>query len=155
MSAAFEGGEGTLSVSADAGKTWQAAGAGDVSALVRQKYDVWVKAEFPGALAKFGVEAVIEHNRGALPHLLPGKNVVTASLGQAALPKGCVVTVTYAYQEATAPAGNRQFNGAGIAYGEPKTVARDLAASPTTFTIDVGGNAPPRMLWLERAVRGK
>ena len=60
-------------------------------------------------LAKVGdgpsfVEAVVEHNRCAQPHLLPGKNVVTASVVKDALPKDCVVTVTYAYQEATAPA---------------------------------------------------
>jgi hypothetical protein len=155
VSAVFEGGDGKLSVSVDGGKTWQPVEPGDISPVVRQKYDVWVKAEFAGSLAKFGLDALVEHNRGAQPHLLSGKNVVTASVGKDALPKDCIVTVTYAYQEATAPADRKQFNGAGVTYGETKTVVHDLTASPTTFTIDVGGNTPPKMLWLERSVKGK
>jgi hypothetical protein len=101
------------------------------------------------------VEATVEHNRGALPHLLNGRNVVTVSLGPEALPKGCVLSVTYAYQEATAPAARKQYNGDGVTYGEVKTAAHEVTALPFTFTVDVGGTSPPKMLWLERAVRGK
>jgi hypothetical protein len=155
LDATFEGGEGKLSVSTDAGKTWKPASAGDVSASVRQKYDVWFKAEFSGALTKFAVEAVVEHNRGAQPYLVNGKNAVTVSTSENKLPEGCVLSVTYAWQEATAPANRKQWNGGGVTYGETKTVTKEVAQLPFTFEIEAGGNEPPKMLYLERAVRGK
>lgn len=151
VEAAFEGGEGSVALSADGGKTWHPA-AGDVSALVRQKYDVWIKAEIPGALTRFRVEAVVEHNRSAQPHLLPGPNSVTASAD--APGADALLTVTVAFQEATAPDRPR-WDGAGLKYAEARTVAREVGAAPVTYTIDVGGNTPPRMLHLEYSVRGR
>lgn len=148
LEAGFEGGEGKLSISPDGGKTWQPAAAGDVSALVKQRYDVWIKAEFAGSLASFKFEGVVEHNRGALPHLLPGANVVTVS-GAGAL------SVSYAYQEATAPANRKRWEGQGVAYGEAKTVTKSFSQLPGSFTVDVGGNTPPRMLYLEISSTGK
>ncbi len=143
LEAAFEG-EGKLSISVDAGKSWQAAAPGDVTALVKQKYAVWVKAEFSGALAKFRLEAVVEHNRSALPYLVNGKNEVTV-----VAPKG--TTVTYSFQEATAPdpAKRARFEGQGVAYGEPKKVAKEATGAALSYTVDVGGNTPPKMLSLE------
>jgi hypothetical protein len=154
LDVAFEGGEGKLSVSTDGGKTWAPTAAGDVSALVRQKYDVRVKAEVAGALASIRYEAVVEHNRGVLPHLLPGANAVTVSAA-GKVPTDRVVTVAYRYQEANGPADRKRWDGQGLKYGEEKTVSRKLAAFPETFTIDVGGNTPPKMISLELSSVGK
>jgi hypothetical protein len=155
--ASFEGGEGALSVSTDGGKTWQAAAGEDLSSLVRQKYDVRIKAEFAGALARLKVEAVVEHNRSARPHLLNGPNAVTVSTADNKLPKDRVLAVTYVFQEATAPDPTRRarWEGQGVAYGETKTLRQEVTALPFTYTIGVGGNTPPKMLALEVAVTGK
>ncbi len=151
VEAAFEG-DGRLSISGDGGKTWVPA-SGDVSAAIKQKYEVQIKAEFAGALTKLRVDAVVEHNRSAQPYLLQGRNVVTVSPGK--LPGGTALGVTYSWQEATAPdsAKRPRFEDQGIAYGAPKTATHDATSNP--WTIDVGGNTPPKMLYLEYAVRAK
>lgn len=157
LEAAFEGGEGKLSMSTDGGKTWKPTAAGDVSALLRQKYDVKVKAEFAGALAKVELKALVEHNRSALPYLATGKNVITVSTEKNELPKDRVLVVTYAYQEATHanPEARKRFDAQGISYGETKTVRKEISAVPFTFEIQVGGNTPPKMISLERTLQGK
>ena len=155
LDAAFDGGEGKISISNDGGKSWNPAAAGDVTPLVRQRYDVWVKVEFPGALTHFALQAVVEHNRGALPFLYNGKNAITVSAAANALPEHAALMVTYAYQEATAPDKRNQYNGQGITYGETKTVTKEVTALPFTFNLDVGGNEPPKMLYIERALKAK
>jgi hypothetical protein len=154
VEAVFEGGEGKISVSGDAGKTWQPAPGPDISGLIKQKYEVWLKAEFPGALAKFGFRAVVEHNRSAQPYLVQGKNTLTAKAGP--FPKDAVLQVTYAFQEATAgdPQKRSRFEGQGVTYAASKTVSKDISGSPLVWTIDVGGNTPPKMLYLEYGVHG-
>lgn len=157
LAATFEGGDGRLSISTDGGKTWQSAAAGDVSAQLKQKFDVRVKAEFPGSLASFSLKAVVEHNRSALPFLRNGKNVVTVGAEKNELPKDRVLVVTYVYQEATAPdpEARKRYDGQGLAYGEMKTVQKEIGTLPFTFDLQVGGNTPPKMISLERAVRAK
>lgn len=152
VEAAFEG-AGTLSLSVDGGKTWTPAAPGDVSPLLKQRYDVQLKAEFAGSLTKFRVDAVVEHNRSAQPHLLQGKNEVTVSAG--ALPKNATLTVAYAYQEATAadPSKRSRWDGQGVTYAAPKTATHEAGSGP--WTIDVGGTTAPKMLSLEFAVRGR
>ena len=112
-----------------------------------------MKAEFKGALASFRFEGLVEHNRGTLPALLPGANAVTVSAASA-LPAERTLTVSYVYQEATAPANRKRWDGQGLSYGEAKTSAHPLAKLPATFSIEVGGNTPPRMLALEIAASG-
>ncbi|MBI3830549.1 MAG: hypothetical protein HY291_13595 [Planctomycetes bacterium] len=154
LDAAFEG-DGKLALSLDAGKTWADTAAGDITALVKQKYEVWIKAEFTVALTKFAVEGQVEHNRSAQPYLYNGKNQVTVATKDNKLPTGAVLKVTYVYQEANAGSANRQFNGNGVTYGEPKTVSKEIDKLPFTFTIDVDSNEPPKMVSLERAVVAK
>jgi hypothetical protein len=153
VAASFEGGEGKLSLSVDGGKTWAPFQAGDVTPMVKQHYDLALKAEFGGALSKLRFEGMVEHNRSAQPYLLQGKNEVTATPGR--LGKGQVLSVTYAFQEATAPdpSHRTRWDGQGLSYGAPKTVAKDVSSQPTSWTIDVGGNTPPKMLSLEYTVR--
>ena len=153
VEADFEGGPGRLFLSTDGGRTWRPAPAGDVGSLVRQAYDLRLKAEFSGSLTRLRVEAVVEHNRGVLPHLLPGANAVTVSAA-GPVPGDRVLAVAYAFQEATAPARTR-WDGRGVAYGETRTVRRALGRLPETFMVDVGGNTPPRMLYLEVSSAGR
>ena len=144
-------GEGKLSLSTDGGKTWKPC---DAAPIVRQKYDVCIKAEFTGALEKFRVEALVEHNRGVQPYLVLGKNRVTAS-GEGAK-SDAVASVTFGWQEATArDAKRKQWNGAGLSYGAEQTATRDLAGGATSFDIEVAGNTAPKMLFIERAVRAR
>ncbi len=155
VEALSEGGEVRLFVSVDSGGTWRAVEAGDLSAVVRQKYDVAFKVEFTGALVSFSVDAVVEHNRGVLPYLLPGKNLVTVTARNNELPPDATLTVTYAYEEAVAPEKRERWDGRGVTYGEPRVITRDADAPPATFEITVGGNTPPKMLYLERSLRGR
>ncbi len=151
LDAVFEGGEGKLSLSGDGGRTWTPAAAGDVSELLKERYDVQVKAEFSGKLVKLVLEALVEHNRGALTYLLPGANALSFTAAGAA-PADRRVTATLAYQEATAPANRKRWDGQGLVYGEPKTSMQTL---PGTWTLTVGGNTPPKMLYLELSSAGK
>jgi hypothetical protein len=152
LEAAFEG-DGKLSVSGDGGKTWAPAAAGDVSALLKQKYDVQIKAEFSGALTKLRLEAVVEHNRSSQPYLLQGRNLVTVSPGK--LAPDAALSVTWSFQEATAsdPAKRKRFEDQGVTYAAAKTLTHEGAAEP--WTVEVGGNTAPKMLYLEYAVRAK
>lgn len=147
-------GQGSLSLSTDGGRTWSAVEGEDVSALVRQKYEVWIRAEFSGALSRFRFEAVVQHNRSARPCLFAGVNTATLS-ADGGLPEDREVAVTYAFQEATAPPARSRFDGRGLAYGAPRKVIETATRLPHTWTINVGGNTPPKMLYLEYAVRGK
>lgn len=151
----FAGGDGRLAVSTDKGQTWSATSNGDISSLVKRKYDVWVKVDFSGSLEKFNVDALVEHNRGALPYLVNGKNQITVSLDQNKLPDGNKLVVTYSYQEAThSKSTNRtRWDGRGLIYGPVKTVTKEITSVPFSFQIKVGGNTPPKMLSLERIVR--
>ena len=152
VEAAFDG-EGKLFASTDAGKSWQPCIAGDISPLVKQKYDVWLKAEFAGALKKFNVTALVEHNRGVLPYLVNGANKVTAACASVA--PGTVASVTLGYQEATIanPAKRQRWDGKGITYNQETSITRDLTGKAAHFDIAVAGNTPPKMLFLERSVR--
>jgi hypothetical protein len=151
----YEGGDGNLFVSTDAGKTWKRAAGSDISRLVKQKYDVWLRVDFPAKLNRLRVQALVEHNRGALPYLIPGKNRITVSVENDRLPRGCILNVAYEYQEATVPnpKSRTRFDGRGITYGPAKKVMRQVRSVPFTFDLDVGGNYPPKMIALERSLR--
>lgn len=152
VEAAFDGG-GKLFVSTDAGKSWQPCIAGDISPLVKQKYDVWLKAEFSGSLKKFGVTALVEHNRGALPYFVQGANQIIASFASTA--PGTTASVSIGYQEATVanPAKRQRWDGTGITYSMEKVFTREPVGKDSAFDISVAGNTPPKMLYIERSVR--
>jgi hypothetical protein len=156
LALAFDGGEGKTFVSTDAGKSWKESGP-DITKEIKQKYDLWLKIEFPATLTRFGLTAMVEHNRSALPYLVPGKNAITVSVDPKELSKSKdqVLIVTYVYQEAIAPGKRQQFDGQGLKYGEAKRITKEVTSLPFTFVIDVGGNTPPKMIALERAVRAR
>jgi hypothetical protein len=106
-------------------------------------------------MSSFKLDAVVEHNRSAQPALLNGKNAVTVATEKNQLPKDSVLVVTYSYQEATAPEKRNRYDGNGVKYGEVKTVSKEVTSLPYTFDISVGGNTPPKMISLERALRAK
>lgn len=148
-------GEGkiALSISTDRGASWMPAPTNDVGALVRQAYEVWVKAEFSGTLDSLTVDGVVEHNRAAQPFLRLGSNRVTVAGGK--LAPGTVLVVTYEYQECTTSGKRTQWNGKGLSYGETRTVTKEFTALPATFEITVGGTTEPRMVAFSRALRAK
>lgn len=150
-----EGGEARLFVSTDSGKTWKMANVGDISSVIRQRYDLWLKVEFTGSLSEFHFTATVQHNRGALPYLTQGKNKVTVTLEDGKLREDQVLVVTYVYQEAFAPEKRARYDGRNISYGTTKSVTKIITSVPYTFEIEVGGNTPPKMLSLERAVWSK
>ena len=92
------------------------------SALVKQKYDVWLKVEFPGALRKFRLEAVVEHNRGALPYLVNGKNAVTVAAGQECAAQGGARDgdLHLPGSDGGQPRERNRFDGSGLTYGPVK-----------------------------------
>ncbi|MGE3805584.1 MAG: transglutaminase domain-containing protein [Gemmataceae bacterium] len=155
VDAVFAGGKGQLALSTDGGKTWSDVPGGKLDGLVKQHYDVWLKADFTGKLEKLRVDAAVEHNRGSLPYLVVGKNKITVSTEKNELPRGASLVVTYTYQEATAPAKRQRYDGNGVKYGEVKTVTKEITSLPYSFEIEVGGNTPPKMLALERKIAGK
>ena len=153
VQAGFEG-SGSLAISTDGGKSWQPCPAGDISAMVKQKYNVQLRAEFSGAMKSLSVTALVEHNKGVLPYLMPGTNRITAALDSTA-PQGAVATVSFAWQEATTPARRPQWNGNGVTYSAEKFFTGEVTEKSADFTINAGGNTPPKMLYMERSVRAR
>lgn len=156
MKVELDGG-GTLSVSVDGGKNFKPAQGADVSALVKGWYDVALKVDVADSLGGITVAGIVEHNKSAQPYLFHGKNVVTVSAANKDVLKGNSLTVVYSYQEATVknPEKRDSFRGNDVTYGETKTVETKITSLPFTFTIDVGGNEPPKMIALKRIVSSK
>jgi hypothetical protein len=67
-------------------------------------------------------------NRFSLPHLVPGRNVVTVSADYVGVP----LTVTYKWAE-------------GPGWRQQRTVTKKITGRKTTFVIDVAGPKWPRM----------
>jgi len=60
-------------VSVDGGKTWNAIDLGDFSETVGGLYHALVRIRFSRPLSALHLEAVVQHNRCALPYLAPGR----------------------------------------------------------------------------------
>ena len=155
VQAHFANGAGQLSLSTDGGKTWKPCANGDLSTSVKQKYDVRFKAEFTGEFTKFELNAVVEHNRGAQPYLVQGKNRVTVSTVDNQLPLNTTLVVSYSFQEASSFGAQKRsrWTGKNLVYSEMKTITKQITQLPFTFDLEVGGNTAPKMLALERKVQ--
>lgn len=77
----YDGGDGKAFISIDGGKNWMPITNDNISqSIIAQRYNVFMKVEFPSALKKFRFEGLIEHNRFAQPYLMNGTNVVTLNV---------------------------------------------------------------------------
>ena len=145
-------------ISSDGGKTWSKVydaaeanvGAGTVEARVRiteairGMRDVWMKIESSttGEPARAGVdglavECIFQHNMFARPFLAPGANRVTVTTARPEGLSHLPLTVRWQWQES----------------GRARSHTQAVAAVPSDYTIEVGGEAMPRMLSLEISVR--
>ena len=88
-----------------------------------------------------------------LPWLVPGANKVTASCGRLAPGTEAVVTLSYCEATVANPAKRQRWDGTGVTLSAPRTITREFSGTETTFDAAVAGNTPPKMLFLERAVR--
>jgi hypothetical protein len=144
------------SFSIDEGKTWIEIDHSSLY-LLRGKYSVRYKVEFGETLRRLRIQGAVEHNRGVLPYLKQGKNRLTVTTDQKKSTDGDVGKVTYVFQEANVPdpAKRTRWDGRGIKYGPVRNVTKEFSQTPFSFEIDVGGNVPPKMISMERSVRGK
>jgi hypothetical protein len=155
-------------VSVDGGKTYKVVKLEDFSEEVGGSYDCLVRLTFRKALRSLLLEAVVQCNRGSLPYLSPGKNVISVSVADPRSLGANRLVVTYAYQtgfrsksyEQLADLGAELARAHHATWSSKPTVvqkvftARDL---PAAFEIDVPtpkGKYPvyPRMLFLRREV---
>ena len=109
---------------------------------VRGARDVWFRLDCAtrGDTGRAGldaveVRAVFQHNMFARPYLVAGRNRVTVRAGKRELSKAGPLKVIYTWKQGRAR----------------RRHVREVAASPTTYTINVGGRDMPRMLSLELA----
>ncbi len=155
-------------LSFDGGKTFNDVDLADFSETVKGHYQALVKLTFDKPLKALQLEAIVQHNRSALPYLAPGKNKITVTAADAKALGENRLVVTYAYRtgyhdksfEEIAAKGGRVGSAAGAIWSDTPTVvqktftAKDL---PATFEIDVptpNGKHPayPRMMLLRREV---
>ena len=133
-------GEGRLSaaVSRDKGKTWQpvelTAGGDKATATFVAQVDgcfegYWLRIAIPAKAILAGLELTshFQLNPYSLPHLLPGKNVVSVEAGRFGAP----LAVTYQWAE-------------GEGWKEAKSAAKSFEKNGS-FEIEVGGPKYPRM----------
>jgi len=155
-------------VSVDGGKTWNAIDLGDFSETVGGHYHALVRMTFSRPLSALHLEAVVQHNRCALPYLAPGRNTIAVSVADPKALGDRRLVVTYAYRPGSRGVSYETIcdRGAEIArahYAQwsetPVAVQKVFTAKdlPATFTIDVPtpkGKQPvyPQMLLLRREV---
>ncbi|MDB5356086.1 MAG: hypothetical protein JWN24_2539 [Phycisphaerales bacterium] len=155
-------------LSVDDGKTFQPIDLADFSKSVGGSYGALVRLSFKSALKSLRLEAIVQHNRCALPYLSPGKNRITVSAADAEQLGDGSLVITYAYEtgsrnksyEELADAGAEIAKGHGATWSPTPTVVQKVlhaADLPATFEIDVPtprGKYPvyPRMLFLRREV---
>ena len=98
---------------------------------------------------------MVEHNRGAQPYLVQGKNRVTVSTVDNQLPLNTTLVVSYSFQEASSFGAQKRsrWTGKNLVYSEMKTITKQITQLPFTFDLEVGGNTAPKMLALERKVQ--
>jgi len=155
-------------VSTDAGKTFKTVKLADFSDDIGGKYHVLVRLTFAKALTSLKLQAVVQHNRCALPYLSPGANKITVSVADAKALGPNRLAVTYAYRLGHRYQSYEQLADRGAELGRahkavwsktPTVVQKVFAAKdlPAAFTIPVPtpkdkGCVYPQMLFLRREV---
>ncbi len=135
------------------GRNWK--DAIDIASGARGSYRYFVKVLAGTAIKSVHLKSVIQHNRAVAPFLRHGPNKVRVwCKNRGILPRARLV-VAFGYREATAPQGRERFDGRDVKYGPQKNVGRPVLRSPYEFTLNVGGNTPPKMVFFKREVVGK
>ena len=166
-SGAAEGAE-KAEISTDGGRTFAAIDLKDFSDAVGGKYHALVRLTFSQALKSLRLETIIQHNRGALPYLSPGRNTITVSAADAKALGDNRLVITYAWCPGSRGKSYEEVSQAGAEIArthyaawadKPCAVQKTFAAKdlPATFTIDVPtpkNRQPvfPRMVLLRREV---
>ncbi len=135
------------------GKSWK--DASDIATGVRASYRYFVKVLAGSSIKSIHLKSIIQHNRAVAPFLRHGSNKVRARCRNRAVLMRTPLVVAFGYQEATAPKGRGRFDGRGVSYGPQKNVAKVIRRSPFEFTLNVGGNTPPKMVFFKREVVAK
>ena len=155
-------------ISLDGGKTFKPIDLMKFDDAVGGKYDCLVKITFKGELSSLRLEAVVQHNRCALPYLSPGRNKITVSVADPKQLGENRLAVTYAYHvghryqtyEQLADMEAEVARAHKTRWSETPTVVQKVFTAgdlPAELTIDVPtpkDQQPlyPRMLFLRREV---
>jgi hypothetical protein len=161
-------GADSAEISFDQGKTWKQIKLENFSEDVGGNYDCLIRLSSKTALRSFALEATVQCNRGALPYLSPGKNVITVA---AADPKDLgdnQLVITYAYYPGFRSKSYEALaeEGAEVARAHNATWAKELHVVqktfkagdlPAKFEIDIptpAGKLPvyPRMAFVRREI---
>jgi hypothetical protein len=125
----------------------------ELEKTVKGLYCYYVKFTTLKGIKSLKVESLVQHNSRALPFLVNGENKITIKVKDPlALSKNKLV-VSYAYEEANAKSNRSQFNGRDIEYSEEKVITKEIDKSPYEFTVNVGGNTPPKMKYIKYEVK--
>lgn len=157
-----------VEMSLDQGQTFKLIQLDDFSDDVGGHYACQIKVTFKTPLKSLVLEATVQCNRGALPYLSPGKNVVSVSVADPRELGDNQLVVTYAYHpgfrgksyEALADAGAEVARAHHASWSQDLNVvqkaftAREL---PATFEINIPtptGKLPvyPRMVFMRREI---
>jgi hypothetical protein len=155
-------------ISVDQGKTFKAIKLQDFSAEAGGLYDCQIKLSFKTALKSVALNAIVQCNRGALPYLSPGKNVISVEVAAPQELKDNQLVVTYAYHPGFRNKSYEELadEGAEVARAHNATWSKELHVAqktflardlPAKFEIDIPtppGKLPvyPRMVFLRREV---
>lgn len=165
-SGAADGAE-SAEISVDGGKTYKPIKLEDFSEQVGGQYACLVRLTFR-TLASLKLEAIVQHNRCALPYLSPGRNRISVNVADATALRDGKLIVTYAYNlgsrnrsyEALADMGAEVARGHQATWSDVPVVVQktfDAKDLPAEFEIDVPTPKDkhpvyPRMLFLRREV---
>ena len=155
-------------ISLDDGKSFQAIDLSNFDDAVGGQYACHLRLSFSKPVTSLHVEAIVQHNRCALPYLSPGANKVTVSVADPKALGANKLVLTYAYclGSRSVPYEGLCDRGAELARAHkaswsdrPTVVQKAFAAGDLPATFDVSVPTPkdghpvyPRMLFLRREV---
>ena len=122
------------------------------------RYAFYVRANIATGLKKLTISELVVHNRCALPHLASGRNEITVALDDPKALEKNRLFVTYVYAEGVKKpqaTPRYRFDGSGYEWVKEKTVRTEVTQTPFRFSIDVGGDTPPKMISLSRELLPK
>ena len=159
-----------VSVSFDSGESFNKVDLANID-KIKGAYSALLRLDIEAPVKSLVVEAIVQHNRGALPYLSPGKNLITVTAADAKELGSDKLCITYAYSRGERRWSLEQFAEKGYEIAKahkaswtdtPTVVQKIFKAKdlPATFEIDIATKSDkypvyPRMLFLRREVLGK